>query len=481
VIESIPLTVRSQWPSRWRLGARFAMRSGLRAVVESLYLLTAPVSAAVGVVLVFGGLCAGTMVSLLPGRSRLAAGISSSLLAPARWFADLERWRIAKLRSLTALTARMALTARTARMALTTSDGTKVIERAEGAGRPSPADPELWLDAAHAAVLFPVAFITAVITGIWWVVAITAGTSALLSAGQFTVTGSLPPMTLLLVSAHSHIALSLALVTVARRLAFGTVLGLVALLTLPAVTRVCVAVQAGLGQALLSEASVLHRRIRGLERERDAARGQTIAAVSAEATALRRLERDIHDGPQQRLVRLALELGRAQHNFDTRPEAVRDALAEALVQTQEALEELRALSRGIAPPILVDRGLREAISALAARSTVPVELDLAPMERDAWPDRRPDAALETAAYFAVAEALTNVAKHSYASRCVVGLRHDEGTLRAWVTDDGVGGAELAKGHGLRGLDDRLHSVGGHLRVTSPAGGPTTISAVLPCS
>jgi signal transduction histidine kinase len=125
------------------------------------------------------------------------------------------------------------------------------------------------------------------------------------------------------------------------------VVGLLLLSTLPLVTRACLAVQAGLGQALLSDASALHRRISGLEQERDTARAQTLAAVTAEAAALRRLERDIHDGPQQRLVRLAMELGRAQHHFDSRPEAVREALADAIVQAQEALEELRALSRGI--------------------------------------------------------------------------------------------------------------------------------------
>ena len=187
-------------------------------------------------------------------------------------------------------------------------------------------------------------------------------------------------------------------------------------------TRACVAVQAGLGQALLSDVSALYRRISGLEQERDAARAQTVAAVTAEAAALRRLERDIHDGPQQRLVRLAMELGRAQHHFDSRPEAVRVALADAIEQTQEALEELRALSRGIAPPVLVDRGLREAVTALAARSTVPVELDTGPLDGGAG---RLDAAAETAAYFVIAEALTNVAKHSHAHRCVIGLRHDD--------------------------------------------------------
>jgi len=196
--------------------------------------------------------------------------------------------------------------------------------------------------------------------------------------------------------------------------------------------------------------------------------------VTAEAAALRRLERDIHDGPQQRLVRLAMELGRAQHHFDSRPEAAREALADAIAATQEALDELRALSRGIAPPVLVDRGLREALTALAARSTTPVELDAAPL------DRRLDAAVETAAYFVIAEALTNVAKHSHARRCAIGLRHGEGTVRVWVTDDGVGGAALDKGHGLRGLDDRLHAAGGRLRVTSPSGGPTTVTAELPC-
>jgi signal transduction histidine kinase len=118
--------------------------------------------------------------------------------------------------------------------------------------------------------------------------------------------------------------------------------------------------------------------------------------------------------------------------------------------------------------------LREALTALAARSTIPVELDVSPLTR------RLDAAIETAVYFVIAEALTNVAKHSNASRCVIGLRRCEGILQAWATDDGIGGAALDKGHGLRGLDDRLSAVSGRLRVDSPHGGPTTITAELPC-
>ena len=442
--ESFPVAARG----RWQPGARLLSRVVRRTLVESLYLLTAPVIAAAGLLLVLGGLCAGTAGWLLPGGSRIVAGA----LAPARWFADLERWRIAKVRSPAPVAPGAG-------------------QRPRPKGKAAVSDPGLWLDVAHAVVVFPVALVTSVVTALWWFVGVGAATAALRSG---STSGSLRPMTLYAGSAQSHIALSLGLTLPPERLAFGTVVGLLLLFTLPLVTRACLAVQTGLGQALLSDASALHRRISGLEQERDTARAQTVAAVTAEAAALRRLERDIHDGPQQRLVRLAMELGRAQHHFDSRPEAVRKALADAIVQTQEALDELRALSRGIAPPILVDRGLRAALTALAARSTVPVELDAGLL------DRRLDAAVETAAYFVIAEALTNVAKHSHARRCVIGLRHAAGILRVWVTDDGVGGAALDKGHGLRGLDDRLHAAGGRLRLTSPHGGPTTITAELPC-
>ncbi|GGS75060.1 histidine kinase [Planobispora rosea] len=374
-------------------------------IVDSLYLLTAPVTAAAGLLVVLAGLGAAAV-------------------------------------------------------------GRRPAERADAS------DPGLWLGVAHAVAVLPVALVTSVVTAMWWFVSLAAATSALRSSAR--PAGSMRPMTLTMGDAESHVALSLGLTSPAERLAFGTVAGLAMLCALPLVTRACVAVQAGLGRTLLSDASPLHRRISGLERERDTARAQTVAAVTAEAAALRRLERDIHDGPQQRLVRLALELGRAQHNFDSRPELVRTALADALLQTEEALEELRALSRGIAPPILVDRGLHAALSALAARSTVPVEFDADLLEH------RLDAAVEATAYFVIAEAMTNVAKHSYADRCTIGVRHREGTMRVWVTDDGVGGAAVSKGHGLRGLEERLQAAGGRLLVTSPYHGPTTITAELPC-
>jgi signal transduction histidine kinase len=425
------------------------VRTGHRTLVESLYLLTAPVTAAAGILLVIGGLCVGTAGMVIPGGSPVVAGV----LASVRWFTDVERWRIAAVRS-------------------------PAVGRRPAGQRPRPrraaaaSDPGLWLGVAHAVVVIPVVLVTSLITGLWWFVGLGAATAALRNHDM--PSGSLPPMTLNAGDAQSHIDLSLGLASPTERVVVGTVAGLLLLFALPLVTRVFVAVQAGLGQALLSDTSALHRRISGLEQERDTARAQTVAAVTAEATALRRLERDIHDGPQQRLVRLAMELGRAQHHFDSRPQAAREALADAIVQTQEALDELRALSRGIAPPILVDRGLRAALTALAARCTVPAELDADPL------NHRLDDVVATAVYFVIAEALTNVAKHSDAGRCTIRLRHRAATLRVWVTDDGVGGAALDKGHGLRGLDDRLHAAGGTLRVTSPDGGPTTIAAELPC-
>ena len=441
--ESFPVPVGGRW---WP-AARFLLRTGRRVLVESLYLLTAPAIALVGLLFVAAGLGVGAVGSLLPGGSPAVAGG----LALARWSADMERWRIAKVRSL--------------------------ATGAENAGqRPRPkkaagaSDPGLWLDVAHAVAVLPVVLVTSVVTALWWGAGVACVTFPLRNPSP-----SAPgPQVLSAGSAQSHLVVSLYLASPGEHVAFGITLGLALLVTLPLVTRACVAVQAGLGQALLWDVSALYRRISGLERERDTARAQTVAAVTAEAAALRRLERDIHDGPQQRLVRLVLELGRAQHHFDSRPAAAREALADAIAQTQEALEELRALSRGIAPPILADRGLREALTALAARSTVPARLDAGPV------DHQLDAAVETPAYFVVAEALTNVAKHSGARQCAVGLCHGDGTLRVWVTDDGVGGAALDKGHGLRGLDDRMRAAGGLLRVTSPGGGPTTITAELPC-
>ena len=256
------------------------------------------------------------------------------------------------------------------------------------------------------------------------------------------------------------------------RVIFYLALGAFFALTLFPVIRGMALLEAMFARVLLSGVNELREQVAEAEAARDVAQAQKAAAVSAEAIALRRLERDIHDGPQQRLVRLAMDLGRAEQQFATDPEAARATVAEALTQTRETLDELRALSRGIAPPILVDRGLPAALTALAGRCTVPVDLDAPPIGRL-------DPAVESTAYFVVAEALTNVAKHSRATEAQVSVRPSGGGLLITVADDGIGGASTAKGHGLAGLDDRVRATGGVLDIDSPAGNGTTLRAALP--
>ena len=237
--------------------------------------------------------------------------------------------------------------------------------------------------------------------------------------------------------------------------------------TLPAVIHAFTLVQSGLGRLLLSSRSEARAQVDELVVGRTAAR-------SAEATALRRLERDIHDGPQQRLVRLTMDLGRAKKQAGAENPQLVGTLDDALRQTQDTLDELRALSRGIAPPILADRGLRSALVELAARSTIPITVEI-----DVPAERLPDH-VETAAYFVASEALTNVAKHSGATTCVLAVKLVGTDVIVRVTDDGHGGAHLAKGHGLVGLADRVRAGEGVLNVTSPDGGPTVIEAEVPC-
>jgi signal transduction histidine kinase len=256
------------------------------------------------------------------------------------------------------------------------------------------------------------------------------------------------------------------------RILFYFACGVFFLGTLYPVVRASALLEAWFARGLLSGVNELREQVAEANAARTVAQQQKAAAVSAEANALRRLERDIHDGPQQRLVRLAMDLGRAEQQFATDPEAARATVAEALTQTRETLDELRALSRGIAPPILVDRGLQAALTALAGRSLVPVELD-APLAE------RLEPTLESTAYFVVAEALTNVAKHSNANEVQVSVRRNATGLIVSVADDGVGGASVAKGHGLAGLDDRVRAAGGVLDVSSPAGGGTRLTAALP--
>jgi signal transduction histidine kinase len=196
-------------------------------------------------------------------------------------------------------------------------------------------------------------------------------------------------------------------------------------------------------------------------------------AVDVAAAELRRIERDLHDGAQARLVALAMDLGMAEERFDRDPESARELVGEAREEAKRALAELRDLARGIRPSLLSERGLGPAVTALAGRSPVPARarVDI---------DRRPPAAVETAAWFVVSEALANTAKHSGATRATVWLTMSNGDLHVEVVDDGRGGAD-PNGAGLHGLAQRVAALDGSLEIDSPAGGPTVVRAVIPCA
>ena len=211
-----------------------------------------------------------------------------------------------------------------------------------------------------------------------------------------------------------------------------------------------------------------------LELELSEQRVRRRLAVDAAETERRRIERDLHDGAQQRLVTLALHLGMAKQRLPHDPEGAHTLVAEAHTEAKQALVELRDLARGIHPAILADRGLDAALSAVARGVPIPVSVQVD------VPGELP-APVESAAYFVVTEALTNVSRHAAATRADVRVTTEGSTLRVEVRDDGVGGADPSRGTGLAGLAERVGSVEGALHVTSPHGGPTTISAELPCA
>jgi signal transduction histidine kinase len=250
-------------------------------------------------------------------------------------------------------------------------------------------------------------------------------------------------------------------------MATSAALGLALLLIAPQLTRGFGRLDARLSRGLLGPPSDLAARVTELEISRE----RVVDAAEAER---RRIERDLHDGAQQRLVALAMELGRAKARFADDPDAARVLVDQAHAQAKEALTELRNLVRGVHPPVLTERGLDAALSGLAALCPIPVDVHVdVPV--------RPKSAVEAVAYFMVAEALTNVAKHSRAShaKVVVEGHGYPGTLTVMVSDDGIGGAK-ADSPGLSGLADRVSGVDGRLSVESPSGGPTIVAAELPC-
>ncbi len=239
---------------------------------------------------------------------------------------------------------------------------------------------------------------------------------------------------------------------------------LVALLVVPGLARAharsCLAVLTP------SAAEQLARRVDTLTETR-------AKVMDAHGAELRRIERDLHDGTQARLVALSMRLGMAREALHEDPETMAVLLAEAHQSAEEAMVELRDVIRTMYPPILADRGLAGALWAMAARAAVPTQVDVGPLGTV-------PAAVEAAAYFAVAEGLTNVAKHSRATAASVRVSRAGAVLSVVVTDNGVGGADAARGTGLSGIARRAAALDGSLQVSSPAGGPTSVRVELPC-
>jgi signal transduction histidine kinase len=245
--------------------------------------------------------------------------------------------------------------------------------------------------------------------------------------------------------------------------------GLVLVAVLPIVMRAMAMAGGGIARALLApdEAAALQQRVVELTERRE-------ATTESAAQELRRIERDLHDGAQQRLVSVAMNLGMAKDRMDQIEDPrARELVAQAHDEAKQAIVELRELVRGIHPAVLTDRGLDAAVSALAARCPVPVTVttDL---------PRRLPPTVEGTAYFVVAEALTNMAKHSRARQGSVRIADRGDTLVVEIHDDGVGGAQAVGLGGLHGLVDRVRGADGELRIASPSGGPTTLIAEIPC-
>ncbi|MCU1528522.1 MAG: hypothetical protein JWP75_2285 [Frondihabitans sp.] len=318
-------------------------------------------------------------------------------------------------------------------------------------------DPHAWVSLAFTALVFPsVGFLVSALTlGV-----IVFGLGGVIGGvvAVFTPVWSVeqPAIQSLI---NSHIGIGLGLIAV----------GVGFLAVLPWITHGCVWVQNAIARAMLGpfRSEELAADVAGLRVSRS-------AAVSAEGTALRRLERDIHDGPQQRLIRIQMDLAAASRASGVDADRSRDLIEEALQQSRDALEELRALSRGFAPPLLLDRGLAPALEAIVDRAAVPTR----------FTDELSDGfdipvEIERNAYFIAAELLTNTAKHSGATRAELIVSVDDGDLRVVVTDDGRGGARIQRGHGLAGIEERLRGLDGRITLRSPAGGPTHVSVVIP--
>ena len=303
------------------------------------------------------------------------------------------------------------------------------------------ADEARWRDVLYVAVDLPLTIIESTVVGVAWALALTALTLPI----WFEPRASLPPIWLASVAGVLLLFVAASLSQIVIRLHRQVVAGLLC----------------------TSESRALRREVETLRQSRS-------AVIDVEASELSRIERDLHDGAQQRLVMLSIDLGLASERIDTDPEGAKELMRSSQEQAREALAEIRQLVRGIAPSILLDRGLVPAIESITGRGPIRTSI-----RSELAPGTRLSAAVERTAYFVASEALANVAKHSGASNCEVRVRLEGGQLVIEIWDDGKGGAIVAPGGGLAGLASRVAGVDGTLTVTSPSGGPTLIRAAIP--
>ena len=308
-------------------------------------------------------------------------------------------------------------------------------------------NPQLWRDIAYLLILFPLGIVELVIALLPWSYFVAPVVHAL--GGDYTLNGW-----------HINTGFEAWL---------APVVGVIVLVPLSILINLTATLHGELGKRFLgtSTEEILTERVEELTESRS-------AIMRAMYLERRRIERDLHDGAQQRLVNLAMELGRAREKLDTDPAAARRLIEESHEDAKAILTELRDLVRGIHPAVLSDRGLDAAISAIAGRSPIPVAVDVD------LHDRQPDE-VEGTAYFVVVEALTNVAKHSGATEANVSIKREGGWLRITVSDNGRGGADPEKGTGLRGLRDRIAALDGRFSLVSPPGKGTVLTVEIPCA
>ena len=303
------------------------------------------------------------------------------------------------------------------------------------------ADENRWRDVLYVAINLPLSLIEFVVVALAWTAALTTLTMPI----WYDPSPGSPPAWL------------------------GTIAGLVLLPVAASLSQLVIALhrQVVAGVLCTSESRELRRQVETLRQSRS-------AVIDVEASELHRIERDLHDGAQQRLVMLAIDLGLASERIDTDPAGAKQLIVEGQEQARQALAEIRQLVRGIAPSILLDRGLVPAIESISGRGPVPTVL-----VSDLVPGERLSPAVERTAYFVVSEALANVAKHSGATRCEVRCRREDARLMVEIQDDGRGGASVEPGGGLAGLASRVAGVDGAFSVASPEGGPTVVRAEIP--